>query len=738
MKAPKSLSGTIRNKSSITILITAAVLMLLISGIQQNYARKQIRNNLERNAEMELIIRSIDVKHSLEDVTLALRNRSWELEQFLPYPDSLFDVTRRIVEENPNFAGCCIAMVPNYYPEKGRLFEPYTLRRGEVIETFQLASEEHDYSKNPNFILAAENDTSFWSEPYHDEDDPKVTLITYTFPIYDAYGDMAAVVGVDLNTAWIGELLNARHMFPSSYNLLLSGEGRLIFSLPNSEVKHKDVEQIMGLINDSTAEHTVSASGRVTIYSFIDWEDHAKGSVYYHTPNSIRPWSIAVINYDDEVFGPLLKMRWINLLLTLAGLLILAFIIQRSARNISKLQQANLEREHIDSELNIARNIQMSMLPKSDETALRDDCNIVGWLEPAKLVGGDLYSYLIRDEKLFFCIGDVSGKGIPAALVMAVANALFRSVSAHESNPARIMQALNEIGCQRNEQNMFVTFFIGVLDLPTGKLRYCNAGHEKPFVIGKEVSPLPAKPHLPLGVMDDLIYTVQETVLQPGESLFLYTDGLTEAKNESHKLFGVKRIEKGLQDCVKNESITPKKLIQTMTNRVNAFVDGAEQSDDLTLLAVQYTPQEKPLVFRESLTLNNKVSEISKLNAFVKSATAALNMENGLANRIKLAVEEAVTNVIDYAYPNGTEGKIDITIEADENRIRFILTDSGAEFDPTSVSKADTTLSINERPIGGLGVFLVRNLMDSINYERIKGKNILRMEKRYVGHIVKT
>jgi len=349
------------------------------------------------------------------------------------------------------------------------------------------------------------------------------------------------------------------------------------------------------------------------------------------------------------------------------------------------------------------------------------------------MVGGDLYSYFIRDEKLFFCIGDVSGKGVPAALVMAVANALFRSVSAHESNPARIMQALNEIGCQRNEQNMFVTFIIGVLDLPTGKLRYCNAGHEKPFVIGKEVRPLPVKPHLPLGVMDDLIYTAQETVLQPGESLFLYTDGLTEAKNESHELFGVKRIEKGLQDCVKNESITPEKLIQTMTNRVNAFVDGAEQSDDLTLLAIQYTPIEKPFVLCKNLTIVNKLSEISKLNAFVMSATAALNMEKGLANQIKLAVEEAVANVIDYAYPNNTEGNIDITIEADENRIRFILSDAGAEFDPTRVSKADTTLTVDERPIGGLGVFLVRNLMDSINYERTDGKNVLRLEKRYFG-----
>lgn len=153
--------------------------MLLISGIQQYSSRVEIRKDLEDNAEVELVIKAMGVKHSLEEVELALRNRSWEFEQFLPYPDSLFAVTRRIVEQNPNFDGCCIAMLPDYYPEKGRLFEPYTLRRGEVVETFQLASESHDYSKNKNFILAVENDSSFWSEPYYDDDDPDVMLFGY-------------------------------------------------------------------------------------------------------------------------------------------------------------------------------------------------------------------------------------------------------------------------------------------------------------------------------------------------------------------------------------------------------------------------------------------------------------------------------------------------------------------------------------------------------------------------------
>lgn len=734
MNKSNNTSKSIRNKASVAILITAAALMLLISAIQQYSARIQIRNNLERTAEMELVIKSIDINHSLQDVSLALRNRSWEFERLLPYPDSLFSITSRIVEENPSFDGCCIAMIPDYYPEKGRLFEPYSARRGDSIETIQLGSEEHDYSQNPNFILAAKNDSSFWSEPYPDEDDPKVTLITYTFPIHDELGDIVGVVGVDLAADWLGKRMNARHMFPSSYYILISGEGKLICGPEEEGNTHQLAKETLDMINDSTLVRFASSTGRSTLLSFIDNEDGSKGYVFYSSPKNIKPWRIAVVNYDDEVFEPLIKMRWRNLLLTLAGLLILAFIIQRSAKNISKLQQATLEQEHINSELNIARKIQMDMVPKTfPPYPERNDLNIYGSLVPAKLVGGDLYDFFIRDEKLYFCIGDVSGKGVPGALVMAAGYTLYRSLAGHESNPSRIMQALNEAVAEGNETNMFVTMFIGVLDLPTGRLRYCNAGHEKTFIIGQEIKVLPAKAHLPLGAMEDMIYTTQEEKLTPGDMIFLYTDGLTEAMNMKHELFGMKRIEKVLENYENQDGVVSEALINNVSKAVAAFVVDAEQSDDLTLLAIQYTPQEKPLILRESLTINNNVSEITKLNAFVQSATAAVHMESSFANKIKLAVEEAVTNCVEYAYPPGTIGSVTVLIEADDTKIRFILTDKGADFDPTSVRKADTTLTVDERPIGGLGVFLVRNLMDSINYERIDGKNILRMEKRYQG-----
>ena len=731
MNKPMNTSKAIRTKSSVAILITAAVLMLLISGIQQYYSRNQTRADLERNAEMEMVIKANDIKHSLEDVELALRNRSWEFEQFLPYPDSLFAVTRRVVEQNPYFAGCCIAMVPDYYPEKGRLFEPYTERRGEVIETVQLASDEHDYTKNENFITSIKNDTSFWSKPYHDPSYPGEILLTYTFPIHDEYGNIVAVAGVDLIDEWLGKLLNAKLMFPSSYLILISGEGRLICGPNEVGNKHQLAEETLEMINDSTLQRYESSTGYSTLLSFIDNEDGSKGYVFYSSPQNLAPWRLAVVNYEDEVFEPLIRMRWRNLLLTLAGVLILAFIIQRSAKNISKLQKANLEREHIESELNIARKIQMDMLPKPESETKSDDVDICGSLVPAKMVGGDLYDYFVRDEKLYFCIGDVSGKGVPAALVMGVVHTLFRSVSTHESRPDRIMGTLNENVSQGNESNMFITFFIGVLDLPTGKLRYCNAGHDRPFVIGKETNVLPAKANLPLGVVENMVYVAQETDLVPGDMLFLFTDGLTEAKNIKHQLFGIQRLTNYLQEC--DKKIAPNTLINKVTEQVDLFVKEAEQSDDLTLLAVQYTPAMKELVFDETLTISNKISEITRLNAFVKSSVQAIGIEATLANKIKLAVEEAVTNIIDYAYPDGVEGTVTIAIEADANAVRFVITDTGAEFDPTSVSNADTTLGIDDRPIGGLGIFLVRNLMDSINYERIDGKNVLRLEKVYIS-----
>ena len=730
MKKPQDKDWTaLGAKTSIAILITAALLMMMITAVQYFYSRRQIRADLESNTEMDLVIKSQKIRFSLESVEKALQNHMDDIERSLPYPDSLFSLTRRIVEQNPDFDGCCIAMIPDYYPEKGRLFQPCSYRDGKNIDTYLYDVKKYDYTKIDYFNYAVNNDTAYWSEPYSDPDDPSATLVTYNFPVHDQNHRVVGLVGVDLDAAWLGSVLNSHHQFPSSYDLLLSGKGKLICGPDAAEVKHQEVKDMVAMINDSTLERSPSHSGKSTILTFIDKEDGAKGYVFYNTHKSIAPWQIAIVSYEDEVFKPLIDIRRINGLLALVGLLILSFIIMRTIKSIYKLRDANAEKQRTDDELRIAKNIQMNMLPETyPPFPERNDLDLFGSLVPAKMVGGDLYDFFIRDEKLYFCIGDVSGKSVPAALVMAVTHSLFLSVSSHESNPARIMQNINESLCRGNESNMFVTFFIGVLDLPTGIMRYCNAGHNPPLIKkGDSVEPLPAKANLPLGVMDDIDFLMQQVDIEPETMIVLYTAGLTEAKNLESKQFGFDRTLEAVKAC---HDATSEQVVRFLTQQVNAFVGDAEPSDDLTLLAIRYTPKEESWTLSRSITLDNDVAQVVELNSFVQAVTEVLKLDKSLSQKIKLAVEEVAVNIMNYAYLADVKGELKLEAMANDKRLRFIFTDSGRPFDPTSVSRADTTLTVEDRPIGGLGILLVRNLMDSINYERIDGQNVLMIEKK--------
>ena len=256
---------------------------------------------------------------------------------------------------------------------------------------------------------------------------------------------------------------------------------------------------------------------------------------------------------------------------------------------VAELRDATAQKAAIESELKVAHDIQMSMLPKTfPPYPERHDLDIYGSLTPAKGVGGDLFDFHIRDEKLFFCIGDVSGKGVPASLYMAVTRSLFRNVSTYASQPADIVTALNNAQVEGNDTNMFVTLFVGALDLQTGLLTYCNAGHDAPLLVGRDVGELPCEPNLPIGVIADFQFKNQEIRLDPGTTIFLFTDGLNEAENAEHAQFGDVRIWKTAQKMLAEQRHQPKELIGEMTDKVHQFVGDAEQSDDLTMLAIQY------------------------------------------------------------------------------------------------------------------------------------------------------
>jgi sigma-B regulation protein RsbU (phosphoserine phosphatase) len=256
---------------------------------------------------------------------------------------------------------------------------------------------------------------------------------------------------------------------------------------------------------------------------------------------------------------------------------------------ISDLEKTTATKAAIESELSIARRIQMSMIPNTfPPFPSRTDIDIFSSLTPAKTIGGDVFDYFIRDEKLYFCIGDVSGKGIPAALMMTVTHALFETIAAHEEQPQRIISMINDAFMKETDADMFCTFFMGVLNLQTGTLTYCNAGHEYPLLIGKGVEKLSMLPNLPLGTIEGFTYKEQEIQLQPGAMLFLYTDGLTDANNIEEERFDRHRVIATAEQALGEGDATPNALIQMMTRAVNAFVGEADQIDDLAMLAIKY------------------------------------------------------------------------------------------------------------------------------------------------------
>ena len=259
---------------------------------------------------------------------------------------------------------------------------------------------------------------------------------------------------------------------------------------------------------------------------------------------------------------------------------------QSLTQYIEQLKTTTTQKAAMESELSIARDIQLSMVPTVFPQ--QDHIDIYASMTPAKAVGGDLYDFFVRDGQLFFCIGDVSGKGVPAALFMTETNSLFRAYSSNDSTPDSIVRHMNKDLSLDNKECMFVTFFVGILDLKSGVLRYCNAGHEAPIIIHKTAEPLSVNQILPIGLMEDTDYVTETVVIEPQTTILLFTDGLDEAMDADNLQFGEKRIFNELNDAIQSGELSPKAVIERMTQAVHNYVGDTEQSDDLTMLCLRF------------------------------------------------------------------------------------------------------------------------------------------------------
>ena len=578
-----------RKGSRLILILLTALLLELVAALQYTYTRNLLIKEEERITRMELTMESEIILHTLEEAELSMFENEWSVKESLAHPDSLFGAVGRMIESNSSVAGACIAVLPDYYPEKGRLFEPYAHREDGRILVDQISGPDHDYTLGPYFQQALREETEFWSDPYDYGTDPVQKLTTYTYPVRDRSGRLAAICGLDIDLTWLSDTLNVHPYYPSSFGFMLTRNGRLVAGPREERVSPRTMDYVAGLVMDPTVDRTIRGRHRVRCIEFRDPVSGKRAYLDYRALPRDPGWIVAEVSYRDEVLAPVRKMMWRILLMALAGFAFLLVIIHRFARNGKRLWEADVKQARIGSELRIARRIQEEMLPKASLD--RSDLTVQGFLAPAKEVGGDLFDYFIREGKLFFSIGDVCGKGVPAAMLMAVVHSMLRMLSEQEEAPARILGELNREACRNNATGTFVTLFLGVLDLSTGRLRYCNAGHDRPVLVGDSVEELPALANVPVGAFDDVTYQEQEAMVAPGTLLFLYTDGVTESMDADRRQYGRERLLGALSACPRKPDV----LVRTIEAGVRAFAGEAEQSDDLTMLAIHYHPNENAI-----------------------------------------------------------------------------------------------------------------------------------------------
>jgi sigma-B regulation protein RsbU (phosphoserine phosphatase) len=631
------------------IMITLFAVMSIITVIIVSIAWAMTLVGGAVILEVGLEHRAKDVEQRMTEVYVAAFNTVPYIEENLQRPDRLSGIMRRIVKQNPQIRSCGISFVENYYPQKGRWFCPYAYRKegSRFVATKTIGGKNEDYLQASWFQEALKAKDVYWSKPFFDSKD-QTPLVALLVPIHDERDSTVAVMGVDISLDLLAELVSKNYGYNKDreepwsakrkrYYVIMDSLGTLLVHPEMDRVINKNYYDYLqkDSISDGNPIISDDTRGRDIDNLILDGEE----VMVNYTDIEHTPWKMAFIFPEIYTEYLLYGIGGLFTLFIAIGLIVVFFAgrhgikkVSRPLRQlaasanevargnfeaplpkvnsrdeihllrdsfermqhsltkyISELQETTAQKASIESELKVAHDIQMAMLPKKfPPYPERNDIDIYGTLTPAKAVGGDLFDFHLRNNKLFFCIGDVSGKGVPASMFMAVTRTMFRNTSNHVSEPDRIVYALNNALVDGNDTNMFVTLFAGVLDLETGHLRYCNAGHDAPLLVGRTVAELPCQPNLPLGIMADLNFEQQEIDIDPQTTIFLYTDGLNEAENAVHEQFGNYRIFEVANQLLKKNEHQPLNFNYEMFKAVKEFVGNAEQSDDLTMLAIQY------------------------------------------------------------------------------------------------------------------------------------------------------
>ena len=639
----KRLIDTLRRsfsaRLSLWVVSFAALVFLGAMAYFFTVSRRYVREEAILRATQVVENSVLRLNNILEDVQLSADNLEWLVYRHLDEPELMKEYSRITVQGNPVLSGCSISFEPNFF--KGHYYySAYSGYVGGALETEQEGDEDYQYFYLDWYLQPKLLNQPCWTEPYSDweqgdaADRQTQRMVSYCKPLTTSEGFIGAI-SLDISLKWLSDNLSPVKPYPHSYSILISRGGTYLVH-PDPEKLFYQTIFTEGLIDPDPAQDELGKSMLDLEAGYRRMEIDGIRSYVFFTPLKATGWSMAIVCPESDIFGRFNRLRWFVTMIDLLGLLLLFFscfqVIRKAMRPLSdlarqaediasghfdtvlpenqqpdelgtlsrsfadmqsslvtymdELTRTTANKVRIEGELQIARNIQMGMLPQVfPPFPERKDIDLYASMVPAREVGGDLYDYFIQGSRLYFCIGDVSGKGVPASLFMTVVQNLFRAAGQQGLLPAEIAHRINETLADRNEQLMFVTMFIGAIDLETGRLDFCNCGHNPPVVLPKGGHPffLSCKANMSIGILPEAKFEGESVESFMDTPLFLYTDGLNEAENPEHVLFGTDRLL-----AVLGEPYTDAEtVVKRMQAAISDHVAGADASDDLTMLCLE-------------------------------------------------------------------------------------------------------------------------------------------------------
>ena len=644
LPAKKSLAFKI---ASLTLLGTACIFFAVFF---YNYTIS--RQTVLKTVEDNIRYLTLSTVHKIENTLLGIEKTplylAASLESQIYTRDLLLKWIENVLNTNPEIYGAMVAHEPFVFDPESRYYAPYVCRQGDRLRSHD-AETAFNYFYWDWYLIPKELGRPVWSEPYFDTGGGNIVMTTFSAPFYrKVYDDrvFSGVVTADLSLKWLKGIISGIKIHQSGYAFLISRTGVFVSHPKKNLIMNESIFSIAEAAGDTQLRNI----GRDMIHGkegFVPLNRNLTGKIsrMYYAPLQSTGWSVGVVIPEDELFAELKTLTLELALIGAAGFamlfLVIVFISGRITRPISALADKTAEiakgnldidlpvsrsddeignlttsfenmrsalkeyiidlkettavKERIESELKIAHTIQMSFLPKRfPPFPEKQEFDLYATLIPAKEVGGDLYDFFLLDDRhLFFSIGDVSGKGVPAALFMAVTKTLMKGIASENITPSDILERTNRELCVENDTMMFCTVFCGILNFTTGELAYANAGHNPPLIISAARKPewLAVAPQVMLGVLEDAGYKTHLTTLKPGASLILYTDGVTEAMDHQDYLYTNDRLIRTLET---EPCDSAQEFVENIILSVREFVGIVAQSDDITVLALTFKGDAHP------------------------------------------------------------------------------------------------------------------------------------------------